>query len=780
MLQEENSRELSQTPVDVHVNHNNQLPVHPQHHVPREPQTGYFQTAQPIPYDNNQMEYSFTGHPQQHIMQNGMQNGMQHIELEARKPRQSTGPNESELKAMLQNNRGRSLDDLAAEVQANEKTSSAEKTKQLFAMLWLERNLIKAKGSVPRTRVHTQYAGRCAKHHLQPLNPASFGKLVRVIFPDIQTRRLGVRGESKYHYVDLSLAEDMTESGANQGRKPSQTHSYRNSLALDNIPRFEPDSAVIPGDDQSMGSPATTTAPALPEVEGRVFPSPQEPVYAPHRATGTRSYNSRLKFPTTRVFVHQPPEDIILPDIFQYTPPKTDIDAANALTTLYHSHVTSLVDCVRFCKEKMFFRLFTQFSGTLTVPVQKLLNHPNLAPWVKECDYTMYQAMIKTIAPLSLQVLPAKVSKFCDTVSQLLDGHISKTFAALPKHVLDAKLEPATIFSQLLNRMLRVNNVAHNAGIVLIDQANRDRMWKEMVRYVQPKCIMNAFLPDCGYDEEVYRLLTHDMRELLLPLTIDHGLEVGTHYEIAAYTQNAQPQPAAFEFEKICRFLEDLKQRFPTVSAQNLVHYVQGVTSYIVRDVVMQSGESYLPWLFTKCFVDELLLWLVHVGGFLEREAPYHPVRQDSMPNGHSGFAAGINGGMSGGPSGTNSYRSTPSDLGGPTTGGAGFGNGQAGFQGGPVSNVSHMAHAQMGQQHQSMPIYPPTSAPQMSKDSMAQLMRQLDDEPKTDLELDDSGIGLSMHYETTESLSKSANQQIPQHQHQQICQQQMSQQQHQ
>lgn len=49
-----------------------------------------------------------------------------------------------------------------------------------------------------------------------PLNPASFGKLVRVIFPGIQTRRLGVRGESKYHYVDLCLIdEEADQSSAN-------------------------------------------------------------------------------------------------------------------------------------------------------------------------------------------------------------------------------------------------------------------------------------------------------------------------------------------------------------------------------------------------------------------------------------------------------------------------------------------------------------------------------------------------------------------------------------
>ena len=49
------------------------------------------------------------------------------------------------------------------------------------------------------------------------LNPASFGKLVRIIFPNVQTRRLGVRGESKYHYVDLSIKDQDPQSAAESG-----------------------------------------------------------------------------------------------------------------------------------------------------------------------------------------------------------------------------------------------------------------------------------------------------------------------------------------------------------------------------------------------------------------------------------------------------------------------------------------------------------------------------------------------------------------------------------
>ncbi len=67
----------------------------------------------------------------------------------------------------------------------------------------------KGTGSVPRGRVYAHYASRCAAERITVLNPASFGKLVRVLFPGLKTRRLGVRGESKYHYVNFALIEEQ-------------------------------------------------------------------------------------------------------------------------------------------------------------------------------------------------------------------------------------------------------------------------------------------------------------------------------------------------------------------------------------------------------------------------------------------------------------------------------------------------------------------------------------------------------------------------------------------
>jgi hypothetical protein len=75
---------------------------------------------------------------------------------------------------------------------------------------------------VPRGRVYANYVSRCANERVTVLNPASFGKLVRVLFPGLKTRRLGVRGESKYHYVNFSLKDDQPELPESQGIQSAQ------------------------------------------------------------------------------------------------------------------------------------------------------------------------------------------------------------------------------------------------------------------------------------------------------------------------------------------------------------------------------------------------------------------------------------------------------------------------------------------------------------------------------------------------------------------------------
>ena len=146
------------------------------------------------------------------------------VEKTEKKGGYSNAANEKELRGLLEKSEGRTLDSIVRDVRNAERSQKSEKAKQLFAMRWyvcelssrqqmlinarLREFCIQDKESVPRSRVYTYYAQRCGTDRIDILNAASFGKLVRIIFPGIATRRLGGRGESKYHYVNLTLRED--------------------------------------------------------------------------------------------------------------------------------------------------------------------------------------------------------------------------------------------------------------------------------------------------------------------------------------------------------------------------------------------------------------------------------------------------------------------------------------------------------------------------------------------------------------------------------------------
>ena len=65
-----------------------------------------------------------------------IQSGAEMPDDKRRKGSAVTATNDKELREMLSKNEGRPLRDVAQEVIQKERTPMAEKTKQLFAMLW--------------------------------------------------------------------------------------------------------------------------------------------------------------------------------------------------------------------------------------------------------------------------------------------------------------------------------------------------------------------------------------------------------------------------------------------------------------------------------------------------------------------------------------------------------------------------------------------------------------------------------------------------------------------
>lgn len=71
-------------------------------------------------------------------------------------------------------------------------------------LMWLENNYELAEGvCIPRSVLYLHYIDFCQINRVQPVNAASFGKIIRQQFPQLTTRRLGTRGQSRFVFIVL-------------------------------------------------------------------------------------------------------------------------------------------------------------------------------------------------------------------------------------------------------------------------------------------------------------------------------------------------------------------------------------------------------------------------------------------------------------------------------------------------------------------------------------------------------------------------------------------------
>lgn len=330
-----------------------------------------------------------------------------------------------------------------------------------------------------------------------------------------------------------------------------------------------------------------------------------------------------LAFPTSAT-PHADNESLKLPDISPYLPTNTDIKVADALGALYRTHCISVIDSFRFCKERNLFRHFSAFHGTLTVPVQKLLIHPNLAPWIKECDWLMYQKMIEFIAPLTTQVVPQPVLDSFRSISQRLTGHIAETFKAHPVHVSLSRLVPVHLFCNLLKHMLDVNQAANAAAAWLCHPDNRNQMWQDFATFIDPKeMITKAYVPSCS-EKTTEQILKFDVRALLTPLDATSPTALPFYQETGDDTQHRQHAVESstgdeYNFpDKWTSFILSLPSLFPDHPAQCIVDKVDKIWDCVLHRLTLAGAPSFSAWWMTKVFFHEMLLWQVEKGGFMK------------------------------------------------------------------------------------------------------------------------------------------------------------------
>lgn len=223
--------------------------------------------------------------------------------------------------------------------------------------------------------------------------------------------------------------------------------------------------------------------------------------------------------------------------------------------------------------------------------------------------------MLRLLSPLALQVVPPFVVTALRHLSTNLTSHILTTFSVQPPHVVQAKLIPSSIFSSLLDRLLRVNDAAHAAARFLGNPPDREQMINDWKEFVNAQTIVDRELP-CGA-MAVVDILHREVITLLQPATtVSDGGDMSP-------TPGTEDGSATTEsvLDRWTQFLTYLPHRFPGTEPRLFNLCLGAVASAALRDLTTNGAVSFGSWWVVRCWIDEWMGWLAERGGFLRHNS---------------------------------------------------------------------------------------------------------------------------------------------------------------
>ena len=509
-----------------------------------------------------------------------------------------------------------------------EKPQNTKETQRLvFGMVWLLTSCeVSPTAVIPRNRIYARYVQICADNSLSPLSPASFGKLVRILYPTITTRRLGMRGQLKYHYCGIRLKGEQSMQlqliQKQQQQQQQRSHHRGQSLGSDFATLLQLQSPVRPGIGavSAAQSPLSTTSSVSYEESPRSTFGGETPTYSAINSPSVLSsfptsdqlpLVSHMKYVpdlfkllglesvATKSYPYTPIE---LPPIYSYLPKDTDRDIADTLSSLYKVHVNTIFESLRFMQLKRLFSTFNNFNSILSSPVSKLYTADSVIEWVQQCDLLMYKKMVRMLSKLHMQYLMPQeninqlktiASNYTRTLANsIINSRNSKTFITM-------KLKMAKHFVNLLNRLIKVIETGSTASRILNDDTEKQVMLQDWQKLNFTEMVSRDV--PCA-DESNLNTLIFILSE-----------------EVVKIVETPSDENSSL-MQTYANFVGGLPSQFPTVSPRMFLLLSSNLLTSILREISLKSGDGFGAWWIVRCWVDEYLAWIMEVGGFFQDE----------------------------------------------------------------------------------------------------------------------------------------------------------------
>uniref|UniRef100_A0A8C4JM50 Transcription factor RFX3 n=1 Tax=Dromaius novaehollandiae TaxID=8790 RepID=A0A8C4JM50_DRONO len=413
---------------------------------------------------------------------------------------------------------------------------------------WLLDNYETAEGvSLPRSTLYNHYLRHCQEHKLDPVNAASFGKLIRSIFMGLRTRRLGTRYKPMQK-VD-GVADGFTGSGQQTGTSVEQTviaQSQHHQQFLDA-------SRVLPefGEVEISSLPDGTTFEDIKSLQS---------LYREH-CEAILDVVVNLQFSLI---------EKLWQTFWRYSP-STPTDG----TTITEPSNVSEIES-RLPKAKLI----------------TLCKNESILKWMCNCDHVMYQALVEILIPDVLRPIPSALTQAIRNFAKSLEGWLSNAMNNIPQRMIQTKVAAVSAFAQTLRRYTSLNHLAQAARAVLQNTSQINQMLNDLNR-VDFANVQEQASWVCQCDDNMVQRLETDFKMTLQ--------QQSTLEQWAAWLDNVMMQ-ALKPYEG--------RPSFPKAARQFLLKW-SFYSSMVIRDLTLRSAASFGSFHLIRLLYDEYMFYLV-------------------------------------------------------------------------------------------------------------------------------------------------------------------------
>ncbi|XP_008293746.1 DNA-binding protein RFX2 isoform X2 [Stegastes partitus] len=457
------------------------------------------------------------------------------------------------------------------------------------AMLqWLLDNYETAEGvSLPRCSLYNHYLRHCQEQKLDPVNAASFGKLIRSVFMGLRTRRLGTRGNSKYHYYGIRVKPD---SPLNRLQEDTQYMAMRQQ-PVHQKQRFKPLQKVDSMSDSLCGSSQHCSS-------------------TPEQSVAAQSQHHQQYIDTSHTLPPFPSPDLGT----QPLPERINMNDIKKLQTLYRDHCEATLDVVMNLQFHYIEKLWQTFwystppssDGSTTIPssdddlegviprekLVALCKYEPVRLWMRGCDHILYQALVEILIPDVLRPVPSTLTQAIRNFAKSLEGWLTNAMTNFPQEIIRTKVAVVSAFAQTLRRYTSLNHLAQAARAVLQNTSQINQMLSDLNR-VDFANVQEQASWVCQCDESVVQRLEQDFK---VTLQQQSSLDQWATWLDNVVSQVLKPHQGSPSFPKAARqFL--LKWSF--------------YSSMVIRDLTLRSAASFGSFHLIRLLYDEYMFYLV-------------------------------------------------------------------------------------------------------------------------------------------------------------------------